>query len=69
MGCKIKETKRRLSSSVMLCHVALVRTDISEEHITSIIRVTIISKLGTMLAITSKQGMLQGTDSYKSHMA
>jgi hypothetical protein len=37
----------------MLHHVALVRTDISEERITSIIRVTRIGELGTMLAIAS----------------
>jgi hypothetical protein len=33
--------------------VALVRTDVSEECITSIIRVTKISELGTTLAVTS----------------
>jgi hypothetical protein len=33
--------------------VALVRTDISEERITSIIRLKRISKLGTMLAVIS----------------
>jgi hypothetical protein len=36
----------------MLGRVALVRTDISEEHSASIIRVTRISELGT-LAVTS----------------
>jgi hypothetical protein len=36
----------------MLCHVALVRTDISEEHIATIIRVTRIGELGTTLAVT-----------------
>jgi hypothetical protein len=41
----------------MLHHVALVRTDISEEHSASIIRVTRISKLG-MLAVSSNQHML-----------
>jgi hypothetical protein len=34
----------------MLRHVALVRTDVSEERMTSIIRVTRIGELGTMLA-------------------
>jgi hypothetical protein len=43
----------------MLCHVAPVRTDVSEERSISIIRVTRISELGTMLAITSIQCMLQ----------
>jgi hypothetical protein len=37
----------------MLCHVALVRTDVSEELSSSIIRVSRIGELGTMLAITS----------------
>jgi hypothetical protein len=38
---------RRMVSSAMLCHVALVRTDDSEESSTSIIRVTRIGELGT----------------------
>jgi hypothetical protein len=38
----------------MLHHVALVRTDVSEERIASIIRVERISELGTALAVTSK---------------
>jgi hypothetical protein len=42
----------------MIHHVALVRTDVSEECIASIIKVT-ISKLGTMLAVTSKHSMLR----------
>jgi hypothetical protein len=37
----------------MLRRDALVRTDISEEHITSIIRSTRIGELGTMLAVTN----------------
>jgi hypothetical protein len=41
----------------MLCHVALVRTDVSEELSATIIRVTIIGELGT-LAIISNQCML-----------
>jgi hypothetical protein len=36
----------------MLRRVALVRTDVSEEHIASIIRVTRIGELGTTLAVT-----------------
>jgi hypothetical protein len=36
----------------MLCRVALVKADVSEERITSIIRVTIIGKRGTRLAVT-----------------
>jgi hypothetical protein len=39
----------------MLCHVALVRTDVSEECTTSIIRATRIGELGITLAITSNK--------------
>jgi hypothetical protein len=39
--------------------VALVRTDISEEHISSIIRVTRTGALATMLAVTSNLSMLK----------
>jgi hypothetical protein len=42
----------------MLRHVALVRTDISEEVSPSFIRVTRIGELGTTLPVTSKQRML-----------
>jgi hypothetical protein len=38
-----------MSSSEMLHHVALVRTDVSEEPRASIIKVTRISELGTTL--------------------
>jgi hypothetical protein len=39
----------------MLCHEALVRTDVSEELSTSFIRVTRIGELETMLALTSNR--------------
>jgi hypothetical protein len=42
----------------MLCRVALVRTDVSEEFIASIIRVTRIDELGT-LAVTSNRRTLR----------
>jgi hypothetical protein len=47
-----------MPSSGMLCHVDLVRIDVSEEHSTSIIRVTRIGELGTMLAVPSYQRTL-----------
>jgi precorrin-6B methylase 2 len=37
----------------MLRRVALVRTDVSEEHSASFIRVIIVGELGTTLAVTS----------------
>jgi hypothetical protein len=37
----------------MLRYVALVRTNVSEEHITSVIKVTTICKLGTTLAVNN----------------
>jgi hypothetical protein len=40
-------------SSGMLRHVALVRTNVSEELIASFIRVTRIGEVGTKLAVTS----------------
>jgi hypothetical protein len=39
----------------MLRRVALVRTDVSEEFSSSIVRVTRIGELGTTLAVTSNR--------------
>jgi hypothetical protein len=54
-----------MASSGMLGRVALVRTDVSEEHSASINRVTRISELGTILAVTGNRRTLQR----KSHTA
>jgi hypothetical protein len=48
-----------MPSSAMLCHVALVRTDVLEDCIAFIIRVTRIGELGITLAITSKRCTLR----------
>jgi hypothetical protein len=48
----------RMVSSEMLRHVALVRTDVSEESGASFIRVTIIGELGTTQAATSNRRTL-----------
>jgi hypothetical protein len=52
----------------MLCHVALVRTDVSEELSVSFIRVTRISELGTTLAVTSNQRTLRRNTKYQYHL-
>jgi hypothetical protein len=48
-----------MASFGMLRHVALVRTDVSEERSASIIRVTRIGELGTTLAVTSNRRTLR----------
>jgi hypothetical protein len=44
-----------MASSGMVRRVALVRTDVSEEHSASFMRVTRIGELGTTLAATSNR--------------
>jgi hypothetical protein len=73
-----------MPSSEMLRRVALVRTDVSEQRIASISRVTRIGELGTTLAATSNlcrlrpyscypydegETFLRNIGSYKSHTA
>jgi hypothetical protein len=50
---------RKMPSSGILRRVALVTSDHSEERIVSIIWVTRIGKVGTKLAVTSKQSILR----------
>jgi hypothetical protein len=56
-----------MASSRMLRRVALVRTDVSEELTTSIIRVTRIGELGTTLAVTSNRHTLRRNASVPSY--
>jgi hypothetical protein len=48
-----------MASSGMLRHVALVRTDVSEELSASFMKVTRIGGLGTTLAVISNRRLLQ----------
>jgi hypothetical protein len=48
-----------MASSGILRRVALVGTDVSEELNASFIRVTVIGKLGTTLAVTSNRRTLR----------
>jgi hypothetical protein len=62
-----------MASSGVSRHVTLVRTDVSEELSTSIIRATRTGELGTTLAVTSHNPddggaeLLRNVGSYKSH--
>jgi hypothetical protein len=50
--------------SGMLCRVALVRADVSEEPSTSIIRVTRIGEVGTTLTVTNNRSILRRNTKY-----
>jgi hypothetical protein len=56
----------RMASSGMLHHVALVRTDVSEELSASFIRVTRIGELRAVLAVTSNRCMPHSVTSQKT---
>jgi hypothetical protein len=59
-----------MASSGMLRSVALVRTDVSEEPISSFIRVTRIGELGTTQAATCNRRMLRrGNSSQRASVA
>jgi hypothetical protein len=58
-----------MSSSGLLGRVALVITDVSEEPGASIIRVTIMSAVGTTLAVGSNQRTLRRNTSQRSPVA
>jgi hypothetical protein len=60
-----------MPSSGMLRHVALLRTDVSEKRIASIICLARIGELGTTLAVNKqlKHTAIQNIASYKSHTA
>jgi hypothetical protein len=51
-----------MPSSGVLRRVALVRTDVSEERIASIVRLARIVELGTTLAVTSNRSTLQSAN-------
>jgi hypothetical protein len=46
-------------SSGILCHVAVIRSDVVDVFSTSIIRVTRVGKMGATLAVTSNRRTLR----------
>jgi hypothetical protein len=53
-----------MTKSGMLCRVALVRNEVSEEFRASIIRVIKVGETGTVLAVTSNRRTLRGNTLY-----
>jgi hypothetical protein len=58
-----KQTLKRMPSSGMFRRVALVRTDVLEERVTSIIRATRIGEIGKTLAVTTTESRYERTAS------
>jgi hypothetical protein len=56
-----------MQSIGMLRHLILVRIDVSEERIASIIMVTRIGEIGTMLAVTSNGRISSQRESVASY--
>jgi hypothetical protein len=72
INCSRKTCRERMPSSGMLRRVALVRTDVSEERFTSIVRVTRIGELGIADSCRPDDGgdmFFRNVGSYKSHTA
>jgi hypothetical protein len=59
----------RTASSGMLRRVALVRTDVTEEHSASIIRVTRIGELGTLAATSNRRTLRSCISSQRASVA
>jgi hypothetical protein len=51
----------------MSCRVVLVRADVSEERIASIIKVEVISKLVTIIEVTINRKSVPKNASFASH--
>jgi hypothetical protein len=61
VACSKYFVHKIMPSSAMLRRVALVRTEVSEERIASIIKMKRIGELGTTLAVTTNRSTLRST--------